>query len=220
MIRNIKKAFRLVPYAYNFKANLFMGGGFALCGIVLTLLSGADDFWGKYGGLLALAGGFFPVQMIYSLAVSEEVMTSPLRKTLLTKTAVFMNWLMFAGVYLLVALIRGIQCGGNRTLLTAACGELLLIAVFGMVVMLYGSMSLKYFWLPTIFFCFFYPVLNTTLGEDGIQLGSITTTYGQVVVVGLFILLIGAVLSYGITLLLYKKPISKMSQNAQLRQYM
>ncbi len=220
MIRDMKKAFRLLPYAYNFKANLFMGGGFALCGILLTVLFGADNIWGRYGGLLALTGGFFPVQMIYSLAVSEEVMVSPLRKTLLTKTAVIMNWLIFVGVYLLIALIRGIQCRGNSILLLAACGELLLIAVVGMVVMLYGAMSLKYFWLPTIFFCSFYPMLNMILGENGIQLGSITTTYGQVTLVGLLILLIGAVLSYGITILVYKKPICKMSQNASLRQYM
>ncbi|MBQ8822102.1 MAG: hypothetical protein IJZ82_05630 [Lachnospiraceae bacterium] len=220
MIHEMKRAFKLLPYAYNFKANLFLGGTFVLGGFILVMLTGGDMVWGRYGGLLAMAGGFFPSQMIFSLGVSEEVLVSPLRKTLFTKAIAMLNWLMFAGIYLISALIRGIQCGGNPMLLSMACRELVLMAVFGTIIMVYGAMALKYFWLPTIMFCSIYPMVNMFWGDVSIKLESGIVSYGLMAAAGFVILLIGAVLGYGISLLIYRKPISKMSQNASLRQYM
>lgn len=218
MIRDMKRAFRLIQFSYNFKAYVIFGLIFTLFGVILAISTGPDLVWGRYGGLFSMVGAFFPTQMIYSLAVSEEVLVSPLRKTLLTKMSAFLHWGMQLAILAVISIIRGIQGRSNPEIIPFACGEILILTCFGAALILYGVLALKYFWLPTILFCFGYPLFST-IALSGDRAVVTNLPYPIVLCIGIGIITVGVLAGYLLALLVYKKPVSKMSQSAQLRQY-
>ncbi len=220
MIDDLKTGLKLLKFSYNLKTYIVLGIVFVVLGCVILFLGGGDMYWGKYAGLLAMAGGLFPAQMLYSLAVSNMVLASPMRKKLQTKIPVFCSLVMQTGVYLVVALVRGIQGMKNPALLPFASSELQMLGVFGAILVVYGVISFKYYWRSTILFCFAYPVAASCFQGEIDNPGSSMVPFGVSLPLGLVVMVIAAFVAYGLSLWAYKKPVSKMSQSAALREYM
>ena len=90
--------------------------------------------------------------------------------------------------------------------------------------MVYTAAVFKYFWEPTIRFFVVYVIASNIIGETLSLNGGMWEGGGTSLVIaillGTAVLIVSAFLGYLISLAFYKKPVSKMSQSANLRKYM
>lgn len=214
MIKQIKTGVRLLRYTHGVTANIVLCGGIAFLGILASLY-GKSTVMGTY---LIVAAGMCPVQMLYSLGVSDMVQTSPWKKPIQTSISVVFGLLGMGVLYLVSALINFVRLLNHSIEEPMAANAMLMGGVMAVVVMLYIGFALKYFVTATIVFCGGIWFVMFVAGMSGFE--SMGISFGMSVLLGFVCLLVGGLLQYGVTLLVYRKPIAKQSQLAGLRKTM
>ncbi len=222
MIKQLKILIKLLPSAYRFKLSLVGAAIMYLVGIVMAL-----SFPGNGIGIVFLMmGPIWVSQLIISLSVSNLVQVSPFKKALHTYLSTAANFISMILSYLVVLLVDGI----NRYIhpeYTDNDGISLFLACFFFVIAftLYVSFCYKYFIVSSIFLVIGVQVVGVYynfsmyLGENTLPFG-ISAPFPLLILSGFGIIFVSSLLQYGISLLLYKRPLSKTAQYAGLRKYM
>lgn len=234
MINDMKLGFKMLRYSHGIKGNVACAVIMAVFGLIimvsdLIIMASSARYSGvgAAAGFLLMVSGMFPTQMLFSLNVTGLVLSAPVQKKLQTKIPVLCNFVCMAALFTFITLFKAVMIAIYPETLQAVCNELTLIALLGAVVTGYMAIAYKKFWLGTILFLVFYGLFTNglfTISDDKIlNMGIFGPGVGSFLlawVLGIAILAAAAVVGYGVSLLLYKQPISKMSQPATLRKYL
>ena len=227
MMNDIKIGVKMLRYAYGLKTNLVQGGIFLMLGIFYSIQgSMGNHFRGNlvfFGGLFLSCIGMLPVQMVYSLSMSDLVRTSPARKRMQTSVPVLLHCSATFLIYLaecLLCVIRGLW---KPELAENMGRDILGIALITAFMMLYLGICYKYFIAATLVVV---PCL-CLWGVGGLEAGVIIDNlfggrelpFWTAALEGAGILALGGAAEYLLTLLFYRAPLSKMAQPAPMRKW-
>ena len=222
MINNWKLGFKILRHGYGLVMNIIQGIAFCVLGIAFLLFETLMPPYGRMmaGQVIILCIGMLPVQMLYSLSASNLVLTSPVRKKLQTSVPAQLTWGGMTLLYLIIVLIRAAMSGKFPEGKSSVCNELVILGLVAMIIMLYMGIAYKYFVVSLVFLI---PVIYSSvyMGMWADMKWSIfsqnNASFILATVIGLACIAAGAMGQYLLTLLLYKKPLSKMAQAAPLR---
>lgn len=220
MINDLKLGVRMLRYGHSVKANLAGGIMMVVTGLILQSLNVASVNAQVPGSIFMLIGSLFPIQVLFSLNMSNFVQASPAKKRMQTSVPAVMSGCSMLAVYLLHVLIAVLLAAINPQLMSYLCSETVVLAFFAIILMLYLSACYKYFWGSAIVFFAAYFYIYTVLGRSRSlfpMLGSGWVSLLLAAAVGIVLIAVGNLLQYGVFCLMYKVPLSKMAQAASLR---
>ena len=222
MINNWKLGFKIIRHGYGLVMSIIQGIAFFLFGGFFFFLQiSTNNFRGGIPGqVVFLCIGMLPVQMLYSLSVSNLVLTSPVRKKLQTSVPAVLTWSCMTFLYLTTALVRAVMAWNLPEIRSGVCSELVVLGLVAMAMMLYLGIAYKYFVLSLLLL---FPIIfiSVNMGMP-VELNWAVFSQGNVslilaAAIGLACIGLGAIGEYFISLLVYKRPMSKMAQAAPLR---
>lgn len=216
MIAELKMGFKMLRYAYGIRSSIGCSLLFLLLGIAGSMLPAEmGNMW--LDSYVILVVCMWPIQMLYSLSVSNMVQSSPWKKRLQTSVLTFVNLISFLLLYLLVLFIKWVQLTNGLRDMDRVIFELLFDGVLILIMMVFNGTSYKVFVTSTVVFI----VLVIGISISGNFLYNFKLFQAiplwAAVSFGFAAIAVGAVLQHVIALALYKKPISKLAQMAKLR---
>lgn len=224
MINDVKLGLKLTKYAYAMKSSIIGMGimipvGILMCtaGIVVK-----GQFPGGYFFCLIL---MFFIQLNQSMFASNMVLSSPHKKSLMTTVNSVLagcGALITFAISILVEAVLGFIMPDSLKYLS---GQILITAVMAALFLLYLAICYKYFLIGTVIFIgtFVWVYLGNMLKKDswGVNFGDGTWSgFLLAVFLGLVIIAAGIVFHFVVTKALYKVPVSKYSQTANIRKLM
>ena len=225
MINDVKFGIKIMRYGHGWKLCAILGVFFLGIGIVIDILNMASGtHYNMGGGLVLMYTCLLPAQALFSVNVSNMVLSSPVRKKMQT-------------------IIPTVLIGGSMLVIYIASDLLLLIMscifpdrfpiasrmvavqiVFAVFVIIYYSIAFKYFAVSTIIFIvsfMYFARSNLVMSIQWIYYSDIfdkgILSFALISIAGLPIIVAAGFLGYLLSLLIYKTPVSKNSQNAYLR---
>ena len=217
MINNWKLGLKSLKYAYGIKPNFFLMIVFMLISLVFYTI-GPRINSRFLGGYMLMCMAILPTQMVYSLSVSNIVQSSPLKKKMQTIVPAVFTCGNLVIMYLINVLIYGVMVWVHPESVLEMGNEVLLLALTMMVMSIYMGLAYKYFAVSVIMFLFVY--FSLYIGKNFVildQFGSGAVFFGIMALLGLASVVVGGVMQYWVSLLVYKAPMSKMAQVASLR---
>lgn len=220
MINDLKLGIRMLPYAYGRTGAIACGAIFGGLGLLICLLGGSPFSGGFYLVLTAM----YPVQLLYSLDVSNMVLTSSLRKKMQTSAPAVMNCVCVTIMYTLFLAIQIVWMMCRPERISIVCNELMGLSLVIVGVMIYAAVAYKSFVVSMLSFLVLFIVLffskdyvsSRNLWDFGQEAGSFVIA----ALIGYVAIVFGSFLEYGASLLVYKWPLSKLGQPATLRKYL
>ncbi len=209
MINDMKLGIRLLRYGFGIKTNL----------VLLIVCTAADllCFALELAGITTPLDGFMllacviPVQILFTLNVVDIVLTSPARKKLQTSVPAVMTLCTTLAAYLIVVLKEAVIVLIHPDKTAQSAMRLVFLGVLVAVIMAFTGVLYKsfpallvmYFSLSGFISFFMMPILRSDfLGEDR---GSLV----RAALIGVVLILAGGALEYALSVLFYKKPVSK-----------
>lgn len=209
MINDMKLGIRLLRYGFGIKTNL----------VLLIVCTAADllCFALELAGITTPLDGFMllacviPVQILFTLNVVDIVLTSPARKKLQTSVPAVMTLCTTLAAYLIVVLKEAVIVLIHPDKTAQSAMRLVFLGVLVAVIMAFTGVLYKsfpallvmYFSLSGFISFFMMPILRSDfLGEDR---GALV----RAARIGVVLILAGGALEYALSVLFYKKPVSK-----------
>lgn len=220
LIEKWRLAINCIKLSHNLKVNLISGGILCVMGLVYEI--GIGNLANGIGAIMLLTASMYPAQMIYSVCGSQLVLSSPHKKALMTSVPTIITSCSGIVFYLVVIGIEGIRAAGSPE---AAADSARTILVAGMALVLleiYVGLAFKYFAVSVVAMicCLFGSYYLAGLFGDAIAvmpwLSEISIPVAAAV--GLCLAALGSLLQYGVSLLVYKKPISRSAIYGLMRQ--
>ncbi len=226
MMNEVKKACKLIKYAYNYKMNMGVGVVFTIFGLLFCVLgnmiSSASHMQpAMLSTMYVLLGPIMVVQLLYTLLFCEMVKSSPKNYTLeVTAPNVLATVIgIFGYIFSIIGAVAGMTVspelteGYNTVILSSG----LLIAI----IMIYFGVCYKYFVLGTIGFSVGFLLVCSVVPAIVLEVGlPFQFTTLNSIFISAIIVAVGIVISCILRKLLYKKPLSKLSAGAYLRKAM
>lgn len=209
MINDMKLGIRLLRYGFGIKTNL----------VLLIVCTAADllCFALELAGITTPLDGFMllacviPVQILFTLNVVDIVLTSPARKKLQTSVPAVMTLCTTLAAYLIVVLKEAVIVLIHPDKTAQSAMHLVFLEVLAAVILAFTGVLYKsfpallvmYFSLSGFNSFFMMPILRSDfLGED---MGALV----RAALIGVVLILAGGALEYALSVLFYKKPVSK-----------
>ena len=209
MINDMKLGIMLLRYGFGIKTNL----------VLLIVCTAADllCFALELAGITTPLDGFMllacviPVQILFTLNVVDIVLTSPARKKLQTSVPAVMTLCTTLAAYLIVVLKEAVIVLIHPDKTAQSAMRLVFLGVLVAVIMAFTGVLYKsfpallvmYFSLSGFNSFFMMPILRSDfLGED---MGALV----RAALIGVVLILAGGALEYALSVLFYKKPVSK-----------
>lgn len=214
MMKQLKLACRMLKYAYGIKMNLIMMVFFTLLGAVIYLLNTDSQMFGL-GGLYLMLSAMFIIQIWYSLNSSNFLRTSSYKKAAETSIPTILSvggMLLMYTLMLVITLIRGAE--------PAQINALLYMAFDGCLILLLCGVTYKYFVVSLLVFFFCYFAAHVGFMVVRYQLADLLFPVPIAAVLSYGLILLGGIGEYLLSLLFYKKSVSKLAQGAALRKYL
>lgn len=215
MIKKIKLGMRMLRYCFGLKSNLIGMGIFFALGLLTCLLPGDRSLPSFFLMVVVI----WPVQMIYSLSVSDMIGTSPRRKAMQTSIPALISAAVAVPVFLLVAVLAFSQRSEGT-----AKSAILVCALYAFAILIYAGVVYKFFIASTIGFCMFCLMMGRIqylrLTSESLQAFFDTLPYGAAVGIGLLMILAGVLAEYAVSLLIYRFPLAKRAQMRGLQKTM
>lgn len=217
MINDMKLGIRFLRYGYGIKTNLVL---LAVC-VVFDALFFALEFMGitvPLDGYFLLACGMVPTQLLFSLNAVNFVLSSPVRKKLQTSVPAVLNWFLMLGVYLIIVLKKAVVALIHPDKIAQNVMGLLFLASLAALVMAFTGVLYKSF--PAfIGMCFSLSGFISFFMLRILQwdlLGKTMASFVYGTVIGTLLITAGAAAQYALSVLFYKRPVSKKTLGAQL----
>lgn len=216
MINDLKLGVKLLRYTYGIKMNVAL---VVVCGIMDLLFFGIELGIGYVwiDGYFLLAIGMVPVQLIFSLNAVNNVLSSPARKKLQTTIPAVMSWCAMEGMYVLVVLKKLILALVHPDMTGQICTRMVMLALLAVAIMAFTGILYKYFIMMVLMTCVLAGFIQFVLYIQWNLFGQSMFSLVWAALIGFALITVGAAMQYGISLLTYKKPVSKMSVGVQLR---
>lgn len=217
MINDMKLGIRFLRYGYGIKTNLVL---LAICaafdGVLFALeLMGITV---PLDGYLLLACGMVPMQLLFTLNAAGFVLASPVRKKLQTSVPAVLNWFLMLGVYLIIVLKKAVVALIHPDKIAQNVMGLLFLASLAALVMAFTGVLYKSF--PAfIGMCFSLSGFISFFMLRILQwdlFGKTMASFVYGTVIGILLITAGAAAQYALSVLLYKRPVSKKTLGAQL----
>ena len=209
MINDMKLGIMLLRYGFGIKTNL----------VLLIVCTAADllCFALELAGITTPLDGFMllacviPVQILFTLNVVDIVLTSPARKKLQTSVPAVMTLCTTLAAYLIVVLKEAVIVLIHPDKTAQSAMHLVFLEVLAAVILAFTGVLYKsfpallvmYFSLSGFNSFFMMPILRSDfLGEDREALV-------RAALIGVVLILAGGALEYALSVLFYKKPVSK-----------
>ena len=223
MINDMKLGIRLLRYGYGIKMNLVL---LIVCTAADVLffvleLAGITSSLGGFmllDGYLLLACAMIPVQILFSLNAVDIVLASPVRKKLQTSVPAVMSLCATLAVYLIIVLKKAVIVLIHPDKTAQGAVGLAFLAFLAALIMVFTGVLYKSFAAFVVlcfslsgFISFFMMSLlrSDFLGED---MGALA----RGTLIGAVLILAGAALEYALSILFYKKPVSKKTLGGKL----
>lgn len=216
MMKSMKLGFKLLRYAWGIKTTLLSGGIFFLLGLLSFTMS--VQTW-YLGGYLLMVLAVYPAQLLSSLTVSNLVQTSPWKKALQTSVPTALTAGAFALTYGGALIISLLRLNARPEMREDMVMILVLFAFEIFLIMTYCGIAYKTYVLGTALF-----IIVFVIGSSVIQIGAALGAFRGVSVFGaacsgFAAMLLGSAVQYGLSLMLYKRALSKNAQYPGLRKY-
>ena len=219
MIRQMKLSIKLMRYTFGIKVCVVCEVLFFVAGILLSFIS-VKARTPSMGGFFMILTGLWLSQLFLSLGSARMVQASPWNKPIQTTMGMFISFLGFAASYVVIILLKlPYLATASAGMLQNMSAEFLLDALLTMIMMLYCGAAYKYLITSTIIFFLAYLGVNTFYGFL-LYPAAEKLSFGAAAGIGGLMLIVGAALQYGLSVLTYKAPISKRAQLRSLQKYM
>ncbi len=218
---NIRESWRFavkcMKLSYKLKTNLICMSFLAVIALVYEIFNISDGMGAYLMAVLAM----YPAQLVCSLCGSCLVQSSPYKKVLMTSLPTTLTFCSGIVVYLLIIGIEGIRVCVRPQALGQSTRMILLCGVMLMLLDIYVGIAYKYFVLSIILLSVsmvgFYS-LSGIIGKSVFAQYLMRIPLPAALGIGLCCLLLGGALQYGLSLLVYKKPMSRRAIFGLLRQ--
>lgn len=222
MIGNLKLGFKLLKYSLQFKMNVIAACIFMLIGLIydsmpLSISSSVISIYYLFGMV-------FGAQMINSLNASSLVQSSPCKKRLQTGVMTAVCVCMEIIPITIMLVIKAFQYYCMEDMKIHVINSILIVSVAILIFNLYMIMANKFYWSATIvfivvgMFCFGFLIRwQYRAGLHGVETLLLVKAPFFVAVIILYgAVILGGVLIYVLSNLLYKREYSKMVFKAEL----
>ena len=215
MIKDFKLGIRLLKYGFGIRSNMVFAGVFLAVGIFFLLFIPVNGIWMIY----MMGSAAYIVQILSSLHVTAIANSSPRRKNLYTRIPVLISLPFYLLLYGAGCLVEFWMLHIGRRQEQEVAQSMIIAGLVMVWFMIYIGGAFKYF-VASVVMAF---VLIMFLIFGGNILFAILDPHisiGVALLIGLAAVLLGAILQYLLTLLLYRHPASKAAQMRQLQKYM
>lgn len=210
MINDMKLGIRLLRYGYGIKTNLVL----VIVCVAVDMLFFALELAGistPLDGYMLLACAMVPEQILFSLSAVDLVLGSPVRRKLQTTVPAVMSLCTMLAAYLIIILKKAVIALIHPDKTAQSAMWLVYLAFLAAYIMAYTGVMYKsflafvvmMFMLSGIISFSMMPVLRSNfLGENMVSLA-------RGALIGVILILAGGALEYALSVLFYKKPVSK-----------
>lgn len=219
MLKDFKLGIRVLKYAHSARMTMIIAGVMVLFGILITPLNLINKEASLPCGYFIMLSVLFLIQLISSVSIAKLAQASPAKKRLQTSVPTMLNLVFMSSGFFLSAVVEYICILLRPEETQLIAGRLLFTAVIMGVVILYSAVAYKLFFLGTVFFLVIFFTCYVFLSDGGwtVRLWESSGLFWQVVLIGFAIIALCCLLQYGISLALYRLPMSKYAQSATLR---
>lgn len=230
MIKQLQMGFKLLKYTHGIATNIASLILIFVIGIWFELAPvfepGTADLEHRFifniGSYFIMMSALFILQMLISLNVPSVVAVSPWKKRIQTSVFSLMALVSYSITLLPMLVIKYYKYTSGYSTYSALVEEIMLLPLAIILTIVYMAVALKYFVASTIIFCIMIPVVMA-IQAVGPLVGWFSyagISLGMAIALCVAAIFLGAALSYGVLCLLYKKPVSKYSQNNSLKKKM
>ena len=224
MIDNYKLGMKMLRYGSGLVGTIVCTIFFLVLGLAMNIGYTSFGIAGTPGDIMLMVIAMLPVQVIYSLSVSNLVQSSPAKKRMQTSVPTTVTCFNMIALCLINSLFKGIAMTGHPEFIVTACSEMVTLAGFAVFVMLYIALAYKYFWTSIIAGIMVYFFTSARLNAiNHIQFGIFDNSVSSFVLalaISLILIVLGGFGQYALSLLVYKAPMSKYAQSAAVRKEM
>lgn len=213
-----KFAMKCMKYSYNLKLNLFCAGIMLAIGLFYEII----DLGNGMGSYILLVISMYPVQMLYSICGSQLVQSSPYKKALMTSIPTVLTLCSSICIYLLIVVIEGVRMVIKPETAGQGVSIILMSGMLLLFLDIYAGIVYKYFWVSMVIMIVSVVGIYNSVGFIGrsplfLQIFP-ECSFPVAIAAGVCLALLGSLLQYGVSLLVYKKPVSKQAVYGMLRQ--
>lgn len=214
--KDIKLGLRLMRYSTNVKMNLVCSVAFVLLGIMMTLIGVNDNSW---AGIYFLMPPILATQMIYVMNLSDMVRSSAMSKKMQLHIPTLFNLILtLAGYTVMLILLSASGYIGNSFFEPEEkrFNALLFMGFFGFCYLVYYAFAYKYMAVSSIvLFLAIIPIFAASM--FGMMKRTETAALLPVpviIVLGYVMILVGGVLCFYFSKLVYRKDFSRSAFRA------
>lgn len=218
LINSWRFAVNCMKLSYNLKMNVICMGFLFIMALVYEVFYVADGL----GAFLLLIIAMYPAQLTCSVCGSQLVLSSPYRRSMMTSLPAILTLCSQTAVYLAIICAEAVRAyvapetAGRGSRIILLCGVMLILLD------MYVGLAYKYFVLSWIMLAvsligFYY--MSGMIGRDtALSQNLLNIPLPISAILGLCFALAGSALQYGISRLVYKKPMSRFAIFGLLRQ--
>lgn len=224
MIKQLQTGFKMLRYAYGIKTCMIWCIIGLIVGILAEMQGAEDSFRVSYIGIFSIMlVAVWPLQLLVSMNVPNVVAASPWKKKIQTSVTALLSFVAFLCAYAMIAVLEWIKLSKNVINQEDFTFILIWAAAFAALLMIFMAFSTKYFVVSLVFFIVITSVFGSliTIREyNNSAILHMNFHPAVSILIGVVIIFITAFIEYGVSLLIYKAPISKYSQLNSLRKKM
>ena len=189
---------------------------------VLALVYEIFNISDGMGAYLLLVSAIYPTQLVHSICASQLAQSSPCKRTLMTSLPTVITFCSGAVMYLTVVCIEMVRVHITPEAVGHSARLILLCGLMQMMLHIYAGIAYKYFVLSVFLMSFsmvgFYNLSGIIGKSTVLSQYFLKIPMPMAIAIGLCLALLGALLQYVVSLLVYKKPISRRAIYGMLRQ--
>ena len=206
-MNDLKKCFKLLPYAVGFKRQIVFAVIMVLIGVLLEVVNGCSN--GVGGFYIALVGSI-PSQLLLMVTVPTVVKASPLCRRISVEFYALLNFLCELICYTIVVVVHLIYAAVNPERSDISMSLVLLVAVVVLISEIIMPVMYKHYWASfavlMITVCGLFGVLARYIyGDDSFHFGMPVYLIG-----GYALVILGLLGSIAVNRLFYKHELHPM----------
>lgn len=212
-MKDLILGFKLLKYGYKIRTNIMMLVLFTLIGLITEISSKGTEM---LGGFYFMLIGMFTYQMIIFMNVSDYVQTSAMKRKLSTGVPAFVSTLVYLLLMTVLVVEKYVLIRMYPNMKDQYLDVLCMIIVLLFFTMIFCGVCYKYFFVSFIVFMvvvvFGIAEFNTWIGMKHIT-DVMNVNLGTMAAFGYAAVILGGVLEYVLSSVLYRKPLSELALN-------